>query len=70
MIDYRDLLKKYIRHVAQSEGSTFLGDQNTRRGTQWASMSPGEQSELVHLDNEVYREGWYADTPIQGLRDE
>lgn len=65
MIDYRDLLKKYIRHVGQSEGSTFLGDQNVRRSDQWDQLTPGEQEELERLDREAGEaEGWWPSIPL------
>ena len=47
-MDYRDLLIKYIRHVADMEGVTFI-DIRHRTG----EMSPDEWAELERLVNEI-----------------
>jgi hypothetical protein len=45
--DYRDLLMKYIAHVAEQEGATFLNDPRRPSGL----FSDDEWSELHRLDD-------------------
>ena len=47
MIDYRELLKKYIEHVGDCEGSVFLSEMWRRK-----DFTDDEWSELLNLDNE------------------
>ena len=50
MIDYRELLKKYIQHVGNTEGITFLADRY------WNSndFTREEWLELNRLNSENY----------------
>ena len=50
MIDYKALLLKYINHVAENEGVTFIKD--TWRNEDIFSES--EWDELVKLDDEAW----------------
>lgn len=50
MIDYKALLLKYINHVAENEGVTFIKDT-------WRNediFSEAEWAELVKLDEEAW----------------
>lgn len=49
MIDYKSLLLKYINHVAENEGVTFIKD--TWRNEDM--FSEAEWDELVKLDDEA-----------------
>jgi len=50
MIDYKALLLKYINHVAENEGVTFIKD--TWRNEDM--FSEAEWAELVKLDDEAW----------------
>ncbi len=50
MIDYKALLLKYINHVAENEGVTFIKD--TWRNEDM--FSKAEWDELVKLDDEAW----------------
>lgn len=50
MIDYKSLLLKYINHVAENEGVTFI--KNTWRNKDM--FSEAEWGELVKLDEEAW----------------
>ena len=50
MIDYKALLLKYINHVAENEGVTFIKD--TWRNEDM--FSEAEWDELVKLDDEAW----------------
>lgn len=49
-INYKDLLIKYINHVAENEGVTFIKDT-------WKSedFTESEWAELVKLDGEAWK---------------
>lgn len=51
MIDYRELIKKYINHVGECEGVSFI--QNNYLGKEF---SKEEKEELIKLDKEAYDE--------------
>lgn len=51
MIDYRELLKKYIHHVLASEGLTFLGEGEINPGFQ--GIEPEDIAELQAINAEV-----------------
>ena len=51
MTDYKDLLLKYINHVAENEGVTFIKD--TWRNENM--FSEEEWAELVKLDEEAWQ---------------
>lgn len=50
-IDYRELLRKYIAHVCEEEGLTFIGSPYTNRAP--SPFSEEEISELEALDAEI-----------------
>ena len=53
-IDHRELLKKYIGHIGEVEGISFINpDNNEGAGVCGKSISPAEWEELVKLDTEV-----------------
>lgn len=52
MIDYKALLLKYINHVAENEGVTFIKD--TWRNEDM--FSEPEWDELVKLDDEAWEQ--------------
>lgn len=52
MIDYKALLLKYINHVAENEGVTFIKD--TWRNEDM--FSKAEWDELVKLDDEAWEQ--------------
>ena len=49
-MNYRELLKKYIEHVAECEGITFLRDQD--RYDSLDVISDDEWAELQTIDSE------------------
>lgn len=52
-VDYKELLRKYIEHVAQTEGITFISKLN------WSSelhFSEAEVDELEALESNPYTE--------------
>jgi hypothetical protein len=51
MMDYRELLKKYINHVGDCEGTTFLGDHD-RGDARDFEFTDEEWTELQKLDKE------------------
>lgn len=51
MIDYKELLMKYINHVADNEGVTFIKD--CFKGD---CFTEEEWAELTKLDEEAWRE--------------
>lgn len=51
MIDYRELLKKYIAHVVAIEGFSFLCDWEINPG--FLNITPEDIAELQALDAEV-----------------
>jgi len=50
-MDYKELLKKYIRHVGDLEGVSFLGPQDKSK-----FFSDSEWEELIKIDDEVAAE--------------
>ena len=52
MIDYKALLLKYINHVAENEGVTFIKDTWRNKDI----FSEAEWAELVKLDEEAWYE--------------
>ena len=52
MIDYRDLLKKYMKHVGEAEGTFFLSFSGT--------LTQFELDELVTIGVEVDTEWGYS----------
>jgi hypothetical protein len=54
-MDYRLLLLKYINHVGQAEGVTFIGDGRLNNDLNSDVMfTPEEVAELERLDAEEY----------------
>jgi len=54
-MNYRELLKKYIRLVGEEEGISFINpDPKWRRGEDY--INDEEFKELLLLDREVYEE--------------
>lgn len=57
MIDYRDLLKRFILHVEESEGINFIGRCLTEKSKYYdAVFSPKEVEELYKLESEYKNE--------------
>lgn len=54
MIDYRKILKFYINHVGECEGTTFLGAQSS-----YSELTPEENAALDEA-NEEARQEWIA----------
>ena len=57
-IDYRELLKKYIRHVCESEGITFIegiGERGRDDQLWLGPFSEQEAIELRKLGDELFR---------------
>lgn len=52
-MDYRDLLKRYIAHVDNCDGQTFLDPGFWGNSKNW---TPEEFAELQKLDREGYEE--------------
>lgn len=52
MIDYKALLLKYINHVAENEGVTFIKDTYRNEDV----FSGDEWNELVKLDEEAWQQ--------------
>lgn len=50
-IDYRELLRKYIAHVYEEEGLTYIGSPYTNRDA--SPFSKEEISELEALNAEI-----------------
>lgn len=57
-MDYRELLKKYMDHVAIEEGTTFVGP---GMSTSWERLSVEEQAELFMIENELSNQNARAD---------
>ncbi len=56
MIDYRELLKKYMRHIKEEEGITFLNSLNTGPNNSWSDdvlFTPQEVEELRKVEKEI-----------------
>jgi hypothetical protein len=66
MIDYRDLLKRYIEHVGQCEGKTYVPQDSG--GYSDVKFSPEEEAELDRLYDLVFppRQGT-SPTPVVGI---
>jgi len=57
MLDYMDLLRKYIRHITEQEGIAFLRDYNDRNESNprltedvWTVFTDEEWAELQRLE--------------------
>lgn len=49
-MDYRELLKKYMYHVATEEGATFVGP---GMSTTWDALTDHEKAELYRIEQEL-----------------
>ena len=52
-MDYRELLKKYMLHVGEQEGITFL-DSMHNQPSGFVEFSKEEQNELRKIENEIW----------------
>mgnify|MGYP001161876540 CR=1 FL=1 len=52
IVNYRELLKKYIKHVGENEGVSFIGPHDNWIGI----FDDDEWQELLKIDNEMIKE--------------
>ena len=54
IIDYKELLKKYMREVIDCEGVSFIGGARSKKVI--ASFSEAETAELLRMEKEIDNE--------------